>query len=327
MWMRVPTWSTDRFVPGELYSYTDDVKAAKPTVKVNGKEVSGKAQNGFIPVKRKWNAGDKIELCLPMPLRYSVADERVEADVNRVALTRGPLVFCAEGIDNDYQASSYVVSEIGDQGSMSRFSEGILSGIPYVTIPAMSVDSTLKVHSAPLKLLPYYAWNNRGDNGTMNVWFARDPEVAEASLYPATGNVKEVSVTYTYTGDDPYAVADGKVPSSSSDGSIPRWTSWPRKGDAQKVELHLKKAQPIESVSVYWYNDNGGVKLPKSWTLDYMKDGQWVPMQLYTTDTYGVNGDQYNMVHPSEPITTDAIRINVTPVADAAAGILEVAIE
>ena len=327
MWMRIPTWATDRFVPGELYSYADDVKAAKPTIKVNGKEAGGKMQNGFVPVKRKWNAGDKIEMTIPMPLRYSKADERVEADLNRVALTRGPLVLCAEGVDNDYQASSYVVSEIGEQGTTGRFSEGVLSGIPYFTIPAMAVDSTQKMHSGPLTLLPYYAWNNRGDNGTMNVWFASDPESAVASMFPATGNVKEVFVTYTYTGDDPYAVADGKIPSSSNDGTIPRWTSWPRNGDAQKVEIHLKEPQKVESVSVYWYNDNGGVKLPQSWTLDYMKDGKWLPMQLYTTDSYGVNGDQYNMVHPAEPMTTDAIRINVTPVADASVGILEVAIE
>ena len=327
VWMRIPTWSTDRFVPGKLYSYADNEGLSKPVIKINGSKTGGKNQNGFIPITRKWNAGDKIELCIPMPLRYSKADDRVEADRNRVALTRGPLVLCAEGIDNDYQASSYIVSETGNQGEMGRFNDGVLSGIPYVTILASAVDSMREVHETQLKLLPYYAWNNRGDNGTMNVWFVQDAELAVSSMFPVTGNVKEIFATYTYSGDSPYAVADGKSPSNSSDTTIPRWTSWPRKGDDQKVEIHLKKPQSIESVSVYWYNDNGGVKLPKSWTLDYMKDGQWVPMHLYTTDSYGIVGDQYNMVHPSKPITTEAIRINVTPVADASVGILEVEIE
>ena len=45
-----------------------------------------------MPIKRRWSKGDRIELQLPMPMRYSTADERVKADSNRVCITRGPLV-------------------------------------------------------------------------------------------------------------------------------------------------------------------------------------------------------------------------------------------
>lgn len=326
LWMRVPTWATDRFIPGELYSYADGISTGGPVLTVNGKRISGRPKNGYIPVSRKWSKGDSVSLSLPMPLRYSQARPEVKADSNRVAISRGPLLLCAEGVDNPFQAQSYIVSSIGEQGHSDRFREGPLAGIPYVTLQASALDSSRNEHTAPLTLVPYYAWNNRGDNGTMNVWFARDAATALPNLFPTIEKVKEVTVSYTYTGDDPYAVADGKKPSSSADTSIPRWTSWPRLGEKQTVEIWLREPQPIESVSVYWYNDNGGVKLPASWTVDYYHDRRWMPMQPYTTDTFGTAPDQFNMIHPSSPIKAEAIRINATPVGDAAVGILEVEI-
>lgn len=326
LWMRIPTWSTDRFIPGELYSYTDEFPTPATTLTVNGKPVNGHPTNGYIPVRRKWSAGDSISLSLPMPLRYSIARPEVKADSNRIAFSRGPLLLCAEGIDNPYAAPAYIVNSTGAQGQDGLFTEGPLAGIPYSTIQASALDSSRNEVAAPLTLIPYYAWNNRGDNGTMNVWFARDAATALPSVSHTIDKVKEVSVTYTYTGDDPYAVADGRKPSSSADSSIPRWTSWPRLGESQKVEIWLKNPQPIESVAVYWYNDNGGVKLPASWTLDYYHDGRWSPMQLYTTDSFGIAPDQFNMVHPAAPVSAEAIRVNASPVSDAAVGILEVEI-
>jgi hypothetical protein len=80
-------------------------------------------------------------------------------------------------------------------------------------------------------------------------------------------------------------------------------------------------------VSVYWYDDKGGVQLPTEWSLEYRTAGEWKPWVLYNTDNYNLFADQYNMVHPAEPIKADAVRINMTPKADAAVGILEVVIE
>ena len=116
MWLRIPTWCGEQFVPGELYSYADN-NQSKVVAKVNGKRVRTNVVDGYMPVQRTWQAGDKVEFELPMPVRYSVADERVEADVNRVCITRGPLVYCAEQPDNEFVASTYVVKNIGDHES------------------------------------------------------------------------------------------------------------------------------------------------------------------------------------------------------------------
>ena len=161
LWLRVPTWSGEKFVPGELYNYADE-NDAKIVARVNGRKVRSEVVNGFIPVRREWKAGDRVELEIPMPVRYSVADERVEADRGRTCITRGPLVFCAEEPDNKEQVSSYVVDKIGQQGEVAPFTDGNMKGIPTITIDASN---------SPLKLIPYYSWNNRGDGTAMNVWF------------------------------------------------------------------------------------------------------------------------------------------------------------
>ncbi|MBR2073080.1 MAG: glycoside hydrolase family 127 protein, partial [Alistipes sp.] len=158
---RVPTWSGDKFVPGELYDYADE-QQAEVEVRVNGRKVKTNVVNGFVPVRRAWQAGDEVSLDLPMPVRYNVADERVEADRGKVSITRGPLVYCAEEPDNEAQVSSVVVNQLGAQGEVAPFTDGVLKGIPAITLSAKD---------ATLKLIPYYAWNNRGDGTAMNVWF------------------------------------------------------------------------------------------------------------------------------------------------------------
>ena len=325
LWLRIPTWCNDRFVPGELYSYADQT-VSEIQASINGKRVKAAVTNGYLPIKQAWKKGDKVTLELPMEVRYSVADERVEADINRLCITRGPLVYCAEQPDNKYPASHYIIPTISRKEQTSIIGEGILKGIPTISLEAevLKAEETIP---ATLKLIPYYAWNNRGDNMTMNVWFAKDAETALQGITHTVGNVADVHATHTFSGDEIYAIADGKLPKDSRDGSIPRWTSWSQKGVKQQVEIKLKKEQPIESVSVYWYDDKGGVQLPVSWEMEYHTNGQWHPFKLYVTDNYGIQPDQFNMVHPAEPIQADAIRLNIQPKKEATVGILEVTIE
>ena len=325
LWLRIPTWCNDRFVPGDLYSYADPA-SAQVTAMVNGNKVSTRTADGYLPINRRWKAGDKVTLQLPMPVRYSVAHELVKADSHRVCITRGPLVYCADQPDNSHPASSYIIDRIGGQGEVETFAEGALKGISSISLPAKACQKENEV-AATLKLIPYYAWNNRGDHQTMNVWFARDLATAIQASVRTVGNIDDVTATHTCMSDDVYAVADGKLPKSSADTSIPRWTSWSQKGQVQQVDIKLKKAQPIESISVYWYDDKGGVQVPVSWNVEYQDQGAWRPFKLYVTDMYGIQPDQFNMVHPAEPFTTDAIRLNITPRPDATVGILEVVIE
>lgn len=326
IWLRIPTWCGDRFMPGELYSYADKA-VATVDVRVNGKKVRAEVVDGYFPVKRKWTSGDKVELDLGMPVRYSVADDRVKADVNRVCFTRGPLLYCAEQPDNEHPAYRYIVSKVGADTQLNQFEDGIMCGIRAISLDASAVLDDGDVVPAKLTLIPYFAWNNRGDNVTMNVWFGRDAQTAMESGIQMAANVKSAEATYTNGSDDVIAVADGKHPKSSYDNSIPRWTSYGQTGKTQQVTVALRKELPIESVSVYWYDDDGGVQLPMSWSMEYCTGGVWKEFKLYTTDVFGIVKDQFNMVHPDTDIKAEAFRLTIVPKPDSTVGILEIAIE
>lgn len=163
--MRIPTWTTGQFVPGALYKYVDKIKT-NYAVRVNGKVIATKKENGFITVSRLWKKGDVIELELPMPVRFSQADNRVKADLGKIAVTKGPLVYCAEEVDNQTAPQEFVIHQLPNKPQTEFFKEGELKNISFITLSA-----TVKDKPYYLKLIPYYAWNNRGDH-PMAVWFS-----------------------------------------------------------------------------------------------------------------------------------------------------------
>ena len=180
--LRVPTWCKDRFMPGELYSYADNADCSI-SVRLNGKKIRTKTSNGFISITKRWQAGDKISLNIDMPVRYNVADERVEADRNKVCITRGQLVFCAEEPDNNYNTALYIIDNTDKKVNVDEFEEGIMKGIKNITmnVSAVNADDSL-AKEAQLTLIPYYSWGNRGNEVSMNVWFARDYTTAKKEI-------------------------------------------------------------------------------------------------------------------------------------------------
>ncbi len=324
LWVRIPSWVNDKFVPGELYSYADGKQVAY-TLTVNGEKVVAEAVKGFVPISRKWRKGDVVELDLPMLVRYSKAIDKVKEDRNRICITRGPVVFCAEEVDNPHDVITAYISDANmGQAQVKYFTSGIMAGIPYIEQRCNSLDCS---QPQTLKMVPYYAWNNRGDYMAMNVWFARDRATAEASVDRVAENIHSVKTTYSHKGDYEFAIIDGVYPKSSHDKSILRWTSYGRQGQEQSVEIRLKKEQPIESIMVYWYEDNKGVMRPASWRAEYLYNGEWHEYKPYITDQFGVLIDQFNMVHPDKEIRAKAIRLIATPQSGKAVGILEAIVE
>lgn len=168
MKLRIPTWVGEQFVPGDLYHYTGS-ESSGWSVKVNGEEVDARKDKGFVVIDRIWNKGDNVELILPMPVRYSKAIDKVEANRGRLCITRGPLVYAAEGIDNRNVLPNVFIPKASNPLLVTTYSNGLMNGIPMVNIPAWEKhpDGNKEIS---LTLLPYYAWNNRGD-GSMMVWF------------------------------------------------------------------------------------------------------------------------------------------------------------
>ena len=176
--LRIPGWArTNQFVPGDLYHYVDTT-AQRDTwqIRVNGSIEDVPLDKGFASISRIWNAGDEVELTLPMDVRFNGANENIEADRGRLAVTRGPLVYCAEGVDNDGSVQRFSIERLPKPSAIltETIERGVLKNVVKVFFPANEAG-TGGGRTGELTMVPYYAWNNRG-NGSMIVWIANSDE-------------------------------------------------------------------------------------------------------------------------------------------------------
>ena len=323
--LRIPTWTQARFVPGQLYRYADSI-TAPITLAVNGRRVDAPVEKGFASIEREWQRGDRVVLNLPMPVRVTECHPSVKANVKRIAFTRGPLVLCAEGVDNGGATQRFYFDQLPDT-SKSKISSLTLDAGSFVQadVPASAVTRPGGSETVRLKLTPYYAWNNRGTS-SMSVWFPRDRSLAvfDPHSLPKKSIFTEIKASHTSPLDTVNAIGDGKEPRFSSGKKVPRWTSRPQKGKPQWVEARFAGRKPVRSVGVYWMQDRVDVKFPEEWSLEVKQGGKWKPFELYTTDRYETRANQYNVVHPAAPLRCDGIRIKMIPKEGACVGILEV---
>lgn len=157
--VRIPGWAMGKPVPGDLYSYTDK-QNNKISLYVNGKEEEIKLDKGYVGITRQWNKGDKVELVLPMNVHEVEANIKVKDDSGKVAFEYGPLVYCAEGVDNPQISNIFIPDYI----QKNIRSKTILSN------KIVSIDC--KTSNEKFLLIPYYLWSNRGV-GKMKVWFPK----------------------------------------------------------------------------------------------------------------------------------------------------------
>jgi DUF1680 family protein len=169
--MRIPGWAQNQVLPSDLYRYADHIDEV-PTLKVNGKLVALVLHAGYSTLTRQWHSGDVIELHLPMPVRRVVAHKDVEANRGRMALQRGPLVYCAEWPDNPNGQVRDLL--LPDSAMLSaEFVPDLLGGVVVVkgrTLrPAHEEAGQHLLIKQEFVGIPYYAWANRGP-GEMIVW-------------------------------------------------------------------------------------------------------------------------------------------------------------
>ncbi|MFO7934079.1 MAG: glycoside hydrolase family 127 protein, partial [Bacteroidales bacterium] len=124
--VRIPGWAMEQPVPSDLFTYAD-AQSGKPSLQVNGDPVSMELRNGYVTVERTWEQGDRIELDLPMEARIITAHDSVEAKKGLVAVQYGPLVYCAEEIDN---RKDVLEASIGTSSVFkARYDPGLLEGV------------------------------------------------------------------------------------------------------------------------------------------------------------------------------------------------------
>jgi DUF1680 family protein len=156
--LRIPGWAQGNPVPSALYHYQDGGQSTPPVLLVNGEPVVLDLKDGYAQIQRTWQADDEVELSLPMPVRRVVSDPQVAANAGMVAIERGPLVYCLEGIDN---AGKALGRSLSNEATFNvAWQPDLLQGVN--VIHAQQGDEHLA-------FVPYYAWAHRGV-GEMSVW-------------------------------------------------------------------------------------------------------------------------------------------------------------
>ncbi len=159
--VRIPGWAQNQPLPGDLYAYSEPSNN-QPELSVNGEKLEYNIENGYAVLTREWNAGDKINLVLPMEVKKVKANELVKDDRGKVALERGPIVYCVEEKDNP----EIEKIQISDQTQFdSNFNADLLAGVEVI-------KASGKSDAESFTAIPYYVWNNRGAN-KMDVWLTK----------------------------------------------------------------------------------------------------------------------------------------------------------
>lgn len=177
LYIRMPGFARNQAFPTDLYRFkeSNDALASFTIDEISGKKVQNiayKEENGYAIIDRVWKKGDKIMLHFPMNIRQVIANEKVKDDIGKIAIERGPIVYCAEFADNNGKTSNLIVPD--DQHFLEEFKPNLLNGVMTLigASHAINIENELTVSSKaqPLILIPYYARSNRGQ-GEMRVWF------------------------------------------------------------------------------------------------------------------------------------------------------------
>jgi len=169
---RLPGWANGIPAPGQLYFYDKDNKDEKPMVLVNGKEVNYQIENGYVLVQQEWKNNDVIEYRLPMEVKKIMAREELLQDNGRIALQRGPIVYCVEAVDNNGKAWN-LIAPSNSRFTTEAFSvidEKVISLVANLPVVQLGVDGlSAQTMVQKIRAIPYYTWCNRGSN-SMQVW-------------------------------------------------------------------------------------------------------------------------------------------------------------
>ncbi len=321
MKIRIPGWVRNQVVPSDLYSY-DDGKRLGYTVKVNGQPVTATLEKGYFTIDRNWKKGDKVEVDFEMEPRVVVANSKVEADRGRVAVERGPIVYCAEWPDNDFDVLSVLINQNPKFEAVDKpeLLEGIVELVTDGQVLEFDKSGRLVTKDVKITMIPYYAWAHRG-RGNMAVWLPRELSASRPSMPPTLASESKIETSGEYSSLQ--SVNDRLLPKDENDRSVPYYHWWPKQGTTEWISYNFPGDKEVQSSTVYWYDDGpwGGCRVPKSWKI-YYKDasGNWVPVS--NPDKYSVNKGAANTVN-FDPVTTSALKLEVVLPDDNATGIFE----
>ena len=329
MKLRVPSWLKQSPTNNSLYTYLD--KAKTYSVSVNGQSLYPENRD-YITITRSWKKGDVIELNFPMEVRRIAANDNAEDDRDKVALERGPIVYCLEGSD---QADGKVFNKyiLNSADIQAHFERNLLNGVVVLDGTANELQQDGTVKDVTFRAIPYSTWNNRGPQ-QMEIWVANTPAMAVATPLPTIaskaqtfsnrGPIQNDAPETAPTDNWVSGVNDQWEPKRSSDTSKPYHYWWLKQGTTEAISYQFDQEYEVSNVQVYWLDFDhydGNFRTPESWALYYKDaDGQWQEVCDHTP--YTVSKDCYNSVD-FRPVKTTGLKILVKLQPGNSGGILE----
>lgn len=182
--IRIPGWARGKFYPGDLYGYSGaqggssestehrvpSSNKTDPSVilRLNGRNQAIRVNElGYISLDRKWTDGDQVELSFEMPVKLVSANPLVKDVEGQQVLTRGPVLYCLEGIDNQFVMENSKQYGYLDGDFRLAPSDDISRGINFINGYLINRETKDQVG---FSAIPYFAWRNRGAT-EMRVWF------------------------------------------------------------------------------------------------------------------------------------------------------------
>lgn len=321
MKVRVPGWVRNQVVPSNLYEYSDG-KRLGYSISVNGEKVESELQNGYFCIDRKWKKGDVVRVHFDMEPRTVKANYKVEADRGRISVERGPIVYCAEWPDNDFDVLSIVMNREPKFELIER--PDLLYGLNQLRTDAqvLSYDDNgrLVAEDVKLTMIPYYAWCHRG-SGSMAVWLPQELTATRPTMPATLASLSKLEASTITSSLN--SIADRLVPKDEFDRSMPYYHWWPAQATTEWMTYEFPEPATIQSSTVYWFDDGpwGGCRVPKWWKVYYMDEaGEW--QEVRNADKYGTEKGCANTVN-FDPVTTTKVKLEVRQPDDNSAGLFE----
>jgi uncharacterized protein len=322
--LRIPVWAVESPLPGDLY-YFKNKPLQKPAILINGNKTDFDVKNGYAKLTRSWYPGDNIELILPLPVTKILTNSKVSGNAGRMAISRGPLVYCAEWIDNGGKTRNLLIDPESEFDITHENLVGDLhilrSNGFHTTLNAKT--NRLEKTKTNLVLIPYFAWAHRGA-GEMLVWLPYEETAATPTPPPTIASEAKPKASYVH--DQISALNDQLIPKNSADHSIPRFTFWNHKGTKEWIQYDFKEATSIAWIHVYWFDDSpdGGCRIPESWKVYYKDNYEW--KEVFRHGRYPVIKDQMNSIEIA-PVKTTALRLEIQLQPGFSGGVLEWKVE
>jgi len=291
---------------------------------VNGKQVSLPVRDhGYLVVNRTWAKGDTVDLNLDMPVDRVAANPQVKEDIGRLAVRRGPLVYCAEGIDQTVPVDNIVLPI--DAKLKAKWRSDILTGLVEVEGIGEKVadqdwnhrlyQAASKPEPVAVRMIPYCYWDNRKAS-PMEIWLPSTPP------NPKTGGLEaqaKLTASYISGNSQPEGINDGIEPKSSGEQPNRLMHFWPHKGTDEWVAYTWKSPVAIKGIKVYWFDDTGRgeCRLPDSWRLEQLIGDQWVAVDA---KAFPVEKDKWCEVN-FDTIKTTSLRLSIKMKSGWAAGV------